>query len=71
MITNVGFDERATHTKEKSDVAEMPHQKVKFPLTHPEYVHRDMVFEQYIEQKFYSEKPSVPQRIKNKIKSWI
>lgn len=42
LVSNVGFDEMATHTKEKSNAyANLPTSSIQFPLIHPDYVFID------------------------------
>jgi hypothetical protein len=41
LITNIGFNQHATHTTVAGDAANMPSSEISFPLTHPPFVIRD------------------------------
>ncbi len=53
LITNIGFDEVATHTKVKSVAAEMPMQELSWPLRSPTKVSENIAMSHAIEKKFY------------------
>ena len=55
LITNIGFGEDSTHTKdENSKFANIKNQPMVFPLSHPPYIIRDSAADGYTEQIRYS-----------------
>ena len=54
LVTNIGFGNKATHTKNINNInANLPAYKIEFPLKHPLYIIRDMVADQYEEKAIY------------------
>ena len=49
LVSNIGFDERGTHTKGDTIFSKLPLDIMKFPLIHPKYIIRNIESEQYIE----------------------
>lgn len=54
LISNVGFDHKATNTAFKSSLAALPHEDLHFPLSHPNVVKANPVLDRLIEQKYYN-----------------
>lgn len=50
LISNIGFDQDATHTKGASDVANLPVTAMKFPLVHPAEVHRNIQADRFSDE---------------------
>jgi hypothetical protein len=81
LVTNVGFDDRATHTtNEDSDAANMPVEPMAVPLDHPAAVVRDYAADRYTSKHHYKvEKDSpglwyratslIPERVKGPLRS--
>ncbi|MEI9475034.1 MAG: glycosyltransferase family 2 protein [Deltaproteobacteria bacterium] len=59
LISNIGFDTTATHTKGQSAFSNMKTEPMGFPLDHPPYVLRDSVSDRYTETHHYSIKLSL------------
>jgi len=53
LVSNIGFDRDATHTKGTSRLASMPVQAMRFPLRHPPFVVRDRQADDYTSEKAY------------------
>ena len=53
LISNIGFDSRATHTQGKSIVSDLAYEKVEFPLEDPSYVLRHRQFDKEFQNEFY------------------
>ena len=53
LITNIGFDESATHTTGKSEIANLPTTPLQFPLKHPHTIQRDIDLDKLQDKKFY------------------
>ncbi len=49
LISNIGFDERATHTVRWNRFHNMKMEPIVFPLFHPRYIIRDSLADQYTE----------------------
>ncbi len=55
LVTNIGFDEVATHTKDKNCVlSSLPVQEIAFPLSHPPFMIRDALADAYTERNVFS-----------------
>ena len=64
LISNIGFDERATHTIGKSRFSDMPTEPVHFPLSHPPFIVRDGLADGHTEAEMFSGTvPSAPSRM--------
>lgn len=63
LVTNIGFDERATHTK-SGDAHAMSSigNHLKFPLDHPNHVRRDIAADTFVQQTQF-QKPNLKFRI--------
>ncbi len=64
LISNIGFDKRATHTTNESNLANIPTGEILFPMKHPEYFITPMdnlAFEELLKKRKIN-------RIMNKIK---
>jgi hypothetical protein len=49
LITNIGFNENATHSTQSDDErADVPTLEMRFPLSHPDYMARDTEVDQFI-----------------------
>lgn len=56
LITNVGFDNDATHTKfAHLRYSSVPTQSLRFPLKHPKLVEKNQIVDQDFENKIYNE----------------
>lgn len=69
LISNVGFDQNATHTTGASDLANLPAAPMKFPLAHPVGVFKNIRADRFSEWKCFR----VPlwKRISNKLSGWM
>jgi hypothetical protein len=64
LVSNIGFDVEATHTKDSKDPrANLPVEPMKFPLQHPQFVIRDMQADDFYLKK---QNPSLLHRIQRK-----
>jgi hypothetical protein len=78
LVSNIGFDERATHTKSASHkVTNLPAVAMQFPLRHPPFVIRNFVADRFSSDTHYLPKPAlsfysrITHKIKNNIKGQI
>ena len=53
LVSNIGFDAEATHTKGRSRFANMPTEAMQFPLRHPEFVIRDAQADEFTERNHF------------------
>jgi len=53
LVSNIGFNEQATHTRSKSEIAELPLMNLDFPIVHPRF-RRDFLFDWIVFHKFYN-----------------
>lgn len=53
MVSNIGFNEQATHTKIATGIAGLPIYSCKFPLIHPK-AKRDYLYDWIVFQRFYN-----------------
>ena len=69
LISNIGFDQHATHTTGKSDLANMSVTPMQFPLVHPVGLFRNMRADRFSEIKCFR----VPfwKRVRNKALAWL
>ncbi len=65
MITNVGFDGNATHTKGVSDLANLARHPIGFPLTHPLGVIRNIQADKFSEHKCF--RVPLTKRVRNRL----
>lgn len=50
LVSNIGFDERATHTKDTNSSSScLPCHAIDFPLKHPKHIVRDVVADRFVE----------------------
>ena len=54
LVSNIGFGERATHTRRANPLAALPAQPMDFPLSHPPYVIRDARADRYTQRTVFS-----------------
>lgn len=66
MISNLGFNENATHTTGESELANLPRHAIEFPLVHPLGVFRNMQADEATGRTYAT--PPLFSRIFNKIK---
>ena len=57
LVSNIGFGDMGTHTKGKSEVANLKSKEVGFPLSHPANVSRDVVADKLDDKTMFSSKP--------------
>jgi hypothetical protein len=58
LVTNIGFDDRATHTKDRSNAASnLPTQALKFPLRHPTTIAPDRDADRYTYERNFRGSP--------------
>lgn len=67
LITNIGFDKNATHTKSINDVANMERLSIKFPLIHPNSMSQDIKADEFTYINMF--KKSLSKRLVTKIVS--
>ena len=53
LVTNIGFDERGTHTKQKSTFANLKAHEITFPLQHPSKIVRNRQADLFIVNHLY------------------
>lgn len=76
LVSNIGFDVRARHTKDKNhSLANMPVQAMRFPLRHPRRIHPDRVADRRTERTIF-ELPDSPcrrmaRRLKARLRAWL
>ncbi len=74
LVTNVGFDSRATHTlNASSNMANRRSESMKFPLVHPTRVKRDVEADRYVDKTYLgiSRKPTVLRRVGGKVANQV
>lgn len=72
LVTNIGFDSRATHTTTPSlEFSYLPAKKIEFPLVHPLQVKRDKMYDRKYFRKYFGPTPSIIQRIRHSVKELI
>lgn len=69
LISNVGFGQNATHTTGASDLENLPVTPIKFPLSHPLGVFKNIQADSFSEKKCCS--APLWKRIRNKVAGWI
>lgn len=70
LISNIGFGDRSTHTKNStSKFSNMPTQSIIFPLQHPPYMIRDSLADNFTQNTLFD--PVLIDRIKNKLERLI
>jgi len=69
MISNIGFDENATHTTKDSELANLPRNTMNFPLIHPSGVFKNMLADQFSEIKCF--RVPLLRRVLSKIEGWL
>lgn len=65
LISNIGFNEDATHTTGESDLANLERQSLSFPLKHPVGVFRNLQADRYSEKRCFQ--VPLAKRIRNKL----
>lgn len=53
LVSNIGFNQNATHTIGISDLASLPTYPLEFPLIHPEFVIRDNIADCHSQKKIF------------------
>ena len=69
LISNIGFNQNATHTTGASDLANMPTTSITFPLSHPVGIFKNIQADRFSEKKCF--RVSLWKRIRNKIVGWL
>jgi hypothetical protein len=69
MISNVGFEENATHTTGGSDLANLARNPVGFPLMHPPGIFRNIQADQFSERMCF--RIPLTKRVRNKLVRWL
>jgi hypothetical protein len=54
LVTNIGFGQDATHTRNHSPLANLPVEPIVFPLCHPQEIARNVEADNYTERTQYS-----------------
>jgi hypothetical protein len=57
LISNIGFDERAAHTRSHSHLAAMPTYASRFPLEHPAAIERSVAADNLLETHQFNDTP--------------
>jgi tetratricopeptide (TPR) repeat protein/predicted O-methyltransferase YrrM len=63
LVSNMGFDSEATHTKGESKLANMPAEEMSFPLQHPPFMIRDTQADDFTEKTIFSGSFSKPAKM--------
>lgn len=66
LVTNVGFDRLATHTKFETKFSNIPARNIGFPLKHPSYIIRNNKADEYT-HKLFSKTSLLEDYIKSKL----
>lgn len=69
LISNIGFDNKATHTTGDSELANLPLCPLSFPLKHPLGVVRNLRADTFSEKKCFQ--VPIMKRIRNKLAGWL
>lgn len=69
MISNVGFDRNATHTKGDSELANLSRYPISFPMKHPPGVFRNTQADIFSEKKCF--RVPLVKRVRNKLAGWL
>ncbi|MEN8263815.1 MAG: glycosyltransferase family 2 protein [Nitrospirota bacterium] len=71
LISNIGFNSSATHTKEANKYANMAHSSIESPMNHPRSVERDLKLDSLEEKDMYisPERESILNKLQSKLKS--
>lgn len=56
LVSNVGFDDTATHCRRSSPLANLPAQDMTWPLRHPPYVFRSRMADTYSQEAIYEDR---------------
>jgi hypothetical protein len=73
LVSNIGFDDRATHTKDANSAANrLQSYRMNFPLRHPADVSRYVIADRFVEQNHFGigpalQRPSVIKRLSRKL----
>jgi hypothetical protein len=72
LISNIGFDHRATHTKQNDSwKANQPGKEMIFPLIDPNKVERNLKADKYMARRNFLHNFSFSDKIKFKFRDWI
>lgn len=70
LVSNIGFDCEATHTKKSDDqLSKMNTEELTFPLSHPQFIIRDFKSDKFTQNKIFC--PKISNLIKLKTKNLI
>ena len=69
LISNIGFDENATHTTGVSELANLARDPIGFPLTHPPGVFKNIQADQFSYRKCF--RVPLLKRVRNKLAGWL
>lgn len=64
LVTNIGFDKTATHTKFETIFSRVESNAMPLPLTHPTFVIRNVQADQFFERMYLSYKHRIVSRLK-------
>ncbi|HOV14811.1 MAG TPA: nucleotide-diphospho-sugar transferase [Spirochaetota bacterium] len=64
LVTNIGFDERATHTKDRNHVSNLPKNRIETPLAHPKNINRFSKADNFTFYKIFEKKITLQQNLK-------
>lgn len=69
MISNIGFDENATHTTGDSDLANLARSPIEFPLIHPQGIFKNIQADRFSEIKCF--RVPLINRVRSKLAGWF
>jgi hypothetical protein len=69
LISNIGYTQEATHTKEEeSPYNQIPVEAMNFPLKHPPFIVRNVQADRFTEYTLYDYQPKLLKRVNQKLK---
>ncbi len=69
LISNIGYTQEATHTKEEeSPYNQIPVEAMNFPLKHPPFIVRNVQADRFTEYTLYDYQPNLLKRVNQKLK---
>lgn len=72
LVTNIGHDPEATHTKdEKSPYNNMTVETMAFPLNHPPFVVRELEADEFTQRSLFNYDPPLLNRVQRKLKKLL
>lgn len=69
LISNIGFDENATHTTQSNDLANLSSSPINFPLSHPNAISRNINADEFTYFKYF--RVPLTNRIRSKVISLL